>query len=79
MRRRLKVTDAAQDDLLDIWSFIAPDNPNAADKLLTAITNQFNRLLKFPELGRRRTELLPNLRSIAVRNTLSSIASLAGT
>lgn len=65
MRRRLKVTDAAQGDLYDIWSFIAGDSPEAADKLLTAITNQFDRLLEFPELGRQRTELLPSLRSIA--------------
>ena len=68
MRRRLKVTDTAQGDLLEIWSFIARDNPKAADKLLTTITKQFDKLLKFPEIGRQRNELLLHLRSIAVKN-----------
>jgi hypothetical protein len=33
VRRRLKITDTARGDLLEIWSFIAGDNPKAADKL----------------------------------------------
>jgi toxin ParE1/3/4 len=68
MQRRLKVTATAQRDLLEIWSFIEPDNANAADKLLTTITKQLDKLLRFPELGRQRNELVPPLRSIAVKN-----------
>ena len=68
MWRRLKVTATAQRDLLEIWSFIEPDNANAADKLLTTITKQFDKLLRFPELGRQRNELVRHLRSVAVKN-----------
>jgi len=68
MQRRLKVTATAQRDLLEIWSFIEPDNANAADKLLTTITKQLDKLLRFPELGRQRNELVRHLRSVAVKN-----------
>jgi toxin ParE1/3/4 len=64
----LKVTDTAQDDLLEIWSFIAQDNPKAADNLLAAFADQFDRLLKFPEIGRDRSELKIHLRSVPVKN-----------
>jgi antitoxin ParD1/3/4 len=66
----------AQDDLLEIWSFIAQDDPTAADNLLAATTNQFDRLLKFPELGRERNELLQDLRNFAVNTASSSTGSL---
>jgi toxin ParE1/3/4 len=66
--RRLKVTETAQDALLEVWSFIAQDNPSAADRLLAAIKNQLDRLVRFPELGRKRNELLQGLRSLVVKN-----------
>jgi len=63
----LKVTDTAQDDLLEIWSFIAKENLAAADTLLAAFAEQFDRLLRFPEIGRDRSELKIHLRSVPVK------------
>ena len=69
MIRRLKVTDAAQDDLLEIWSFIiAQENLEAADTLLAAFADQFDRLLRFPEIGRDRSEIKIHLRSVPVKD-----------
>jgi toxin ParE1/3/4 len=64
----LKVTYAARDELLEIWSFIAQDNLTAADNLLAAFADQFDRLLRFPEVGRDRRELKIHLLSVPVRN-----------
>ena len=68
MIRRLKVTDTAQDDLLEIWSFIAKENLAAADTLLAAFAEQFDRLLRFPEIGRDRSELKIHLRGVSVKD-----------
>ena len=63
-----RVSEAARRDLEEIWHFIATDNPAAADKFLEALNSRFLMLVSMPEMGRKREELLPQLRSFAFGN-----------
>lgn len=53
----------AEADLDDLWWYIAQDNPEAADRLLERIEELCELLATRPQLGRRREELAPGLRS----------------
>jgi toxin ParE1/3/4 len=55
-----------ESDLLEIWLYIAEDNPTAADKLLDSIDDACQLLAKSPNAGRARPELGPEVRSHAV-------------
>lgn len=63
---QLRIADRAQEDLLDIWLYVARDSLAAADKLLRRLETCFGRLLGHPKLGRRRPELRDKIRSLAV-------------
>lgn len=52
-------------DLEDIWLHIASDNVDAAERLIRQIYDAEDRLAEFPELGRARSELGPDIRSWA--------------
>jgi toxin ParE1/3/4 len=52
--------------LIDIWSFIADDNPNAADRLLDRLQTALEMLRDNPEAGRSRSELAASVRSFPV-------------
>jgi toxin ParE1/3/4 len=60
----------AEADLLDIWNFIANDNPEKADSLLERIDRKIKTLAENPDIGRKRNELLMDLRSFPVGNYL---------
>ena len=47
----------ARIDLREITDFIADDNPDAADKVLTEILDRLASLARFPHQGHRRTDL----------------------
>jgi toxin ParE1/3/4 len=55
-------TDRAEQDLVEIWIYVAQDNARAADRLLDAIDDACGRLAKYPQLGPARTDLAPELR-----------------
>jgi toxin ParE1/3/4 len=61
-----RVSDDARSDLDDIWSYIALDNTEAADRFLVAILSRFPKLAAMPQMGRSREELSANLRSFSV-------------
>jgi toxin ParE1/3/4 len=61
-----RVSAAARSDLEEIWLYIAHDNPEAADKYISAIVSRFPTLASMPHLGRERPELSPGLRSFVV-------------
>jgi toxin ParE1/3/4 len=63
---RVLRTPRADLDLLEIWSYIAEDSPQAADRLLERIAQQCELLADFPRMGRERKELAPSLRSFGV-------------
>jgi toxin ParE1/3/4 len=63
---RVTKTVRAEQDLEDLWFYIAMDNPLAADGVLDAIATQCGLLATQPQLGRARPELAPELRSFPV-------------
>jgi len=48
---------AALTDLTEIWEYIAPDNPDAADRVFEEIREAIRALLPFPQSGHRRPDL----------------------
>ena len=66
--RQYRVSAATKADLDEIWFYIAQDNPEAADRFIRALVTRFLRLASMPEMGRRREELAPRLRSLAFGN-----------
>ncbi|GAT31662.1 toxin ParE1/3/4 [Terrimicrobium sacchariphilum] len=65
---RLLRTPQSQKDFEEIWDFIADDNPNAADSLLRLLDETASLLARAPGLGRKRPEILPEVRSFPVGN-----------
>jgi plasmid stabilization system protein ParE len=59
----LLFTQSAQSDLLEAWLFIAEDNPEAADRVLSTIEKEAKTLLAQPLMGRARPELTEGVRS----------------
>jgi plasmid stabilization system protein ParE len=57
MSRRFVLTPAADQDLNDIWDYIAADNIEAADRVLSALETAFQRLADGPALGHYREDL----------------------
>ena len=52
------VSLAARQDLLDIWSSIADDDLEAAERLVDQFEEAFNKLAEFPEMGHFRPDLI---------------------
>jgi antitoxin ParD1/3/4/toxin ParE1/3/4 len=51
------LTAPAEQDLTDIWDYIAADNLDAADRVLDAFASAFERLAERPEIGHYREDL----------------------
>lgn len=66
--RKLTRLPRAEDDLIQIWRYIAEDNEVAADRLLDRLGDALQKLLIHPEAGRQRPELADGLRSFVVGN-----------
>jgi plasmid stabilization system protein ParE len=54
---RYQFTPQAARDLLDIWNFIAQDNPRAADRVEAAVFRACDLLADSPLAGRMRKDL----------------------
>ena|SRR5689334_18787826 len=65
--RTVRITATAEDDLKEIWSYIAQDNPEAANRVIKEITRKFVTLRDHPHIGRQQDKLLLNLRSLSVK------------
>jgi len=61
-------TSRAHLDLVEIGRHIAEQNPAAADRWLDTIDEKCRRLAQMPELGRKRSDLAPELRGLPVGN-----------
>ncbi len=57
-------------DLLEIWAYIAEENPGAADKLLDAIDEKCILLGRNPKIGQARPDIAPDMRYFPVKNYL---------
>ena len=64
----VKLTHHAQQDLADIWDYLAERNPAAAHKLIDALIHRFKLLAKNPQTGKACHELLLNLRRVPHKN-----------
>jgi toxin ParE1/3/4 len=61
---------AAETDAVEIWAYIAADNPSAADRLLDRFDRIFQKLATQPLLGRAVEQIAPNLRFIPIGSYL---------
>jgi toxin ParE1/3/4 len=62
MNWALERSREARSDLVDIWSYIAVDNPDAADRQIEKIEAIFNQLREYPRLGAERDDIASGLR-----------------
>ena len=56
------LTARAEEDLIEIWTYIAADSPAAADRVLSRIEAVFGQVSANPELGPVRPNLAEGLR-----------------
>ena len=56
------LTPRAQQDLREIWLYIALENERAADKLLNSLLDKFELVAEHPEMGSARPGLSPTAR-----------------
>ena len=68
MANKIRRSPRVRLDLIDIWTYIAQDNPDAADGLLDRLEEVMGRLSERPIMGRKRPELGEALRSFPVGN-----------
>ncbi len=62
----LMVSPEAEQDLVDIWCYIAEDSPSNADNYIDKLYSKAVMLAETPHLGIRRDELTPGLRCFPV-------------
>lgn len=60
---KYQLTARAKRQLAFIWSYIAEDSEQHADRLLARLRMQFQMLGENPRAGRRRDDIRPDLRS----------------
>ena len=62
----IRRTAQAEEDLIDLWLYIAQDNPRAADRLLDEIEDKCSLLAANPQLGPARRDIAPDCRYFPV-------------
>jgi len=63
-------TAQAEEDLIDIWLYIAQDNPAAADHMLDTFEEKGWLLADNPKLGQERPDIAEDFRYLPVRRYL---------
>ncbi len=63
---RLRRTAQAEEDLIDIWAYIARDNHAAADRLLDLLDEKSQALAHNPQMGRARDDIAAGVRYFPV-------------
>jgi toxin ParE1/3/4 len=64
---RYRLSQQVEQDLEDIWIYLAQQNQLAADKQIAQILDRFPMLAQFPDMGIKRDDLLEGLRSFPVK------------
>ena len=64
---RYKISQLAEQDLENIWVYLAQNNQIAADKQIANILNRLPMLAQFPDIGQVRDDLVEKLRSFPVK------------
>jgi toxin ParE1/3/4 len=65
---RYKISQLAEQDLEDIWVYLAQNNQIAADKQIANILNRLPMLAQFPDMGQIRDDLGEKLRSFPIKS-----------
>jgi toxin ParE1/3/4 len=60
----------AEEELREIWRYIAAENPTAANRLLLRIDDKLQILRDFPGMGTLRDDIRPGLRMLVEGNYL---------
>jgi toxin ParE1/3/4 len=60
---RYKLSRQAEQDLEDIWVYLADQDDIHADKQIAQILNRLPMLAQYPDMGKSRHDLAPSLRS----------------
>jgi len=70
-------TAQAEADLIDIWAYIAPDNMDAADRLLDTFEAKGLLLAENPQLGQARPDIEKEFRYLVLERKVrrSEVAS----
>jgi toxin ParE1/3/4 len=63
---RLRRTARAEEDLIEIWTYIARDSPQAADRLLDILEDKSLLLAANPHLGMAREDIAKGVRHLPV-------------
>lgn len=63
MSRRARLSRPARTDLVEIWVYVAENDPKAADRLIEALHSRCNLLARLPRLGRLPPDVAPGIRS----------------
>ncbi|MGZ8372262.1 MAG: type II toxin-antitoxin system RelE/ParE family toxin [Rhodoplanes sp.] len=76
---RLRRTARAEEDSIDIWTYIARHNSSAADRLLDLLDEKSRSLARNPRLGAAREDVAPGVRHLPVGRylILSAISATA--
>ena len=64
--RAVRLRPLAHEDMHDLWSFIAADNIEAADRMVKRLTQAFALVSLNPRSGRMRPDIGPEIRSFIV-------------
>lgn len=64
--KRAFITELAESDLTKIWTYIARDKSEAADRFIDRLRSECEKLANLPDLGRPRPELANGICSFAV-------------
>jgi toxin ParE1/3/4 len=75
---QVRFTRRARQDLLDIWLYIAPQNPVAADRIFDRIEASCQLLRDYPELGPARSEIADNARALVIERWLALYRLIEG-
>ncbi len=62
------ISDAAAEDLRNIWEYVAQHNETAASKLIKEVKNKFILLRDNPLVGRQQNKYLVGLRSFVMND-----------
>ena len=71
MTQRFRLTKPALQDIEKIADYLAQTtNLTRAENFLESLNQKLNRIAQFPYLGRKRDEILPNIRSLPLDSYL---------
>lgn len=71
-------TERCEQDLIELWVYIAQDNPAAADRVLDEIDAKCHLLAEHPRLGPARPDIRPDLRYFPVGSYLIFYREIPG-